>query len=162
MSNAITRREENRRRQDQWLAVTESGKVRCSEIALALKIPIRTVQWGISAARRRRDKTPQLPKLMPILGPRPWGTKGSLVPRVVEGGRKQCRICGSLEAHKRNPAESNIVAHSIVCAACHAVSPQNQRKIDAALNRQDVADTAAAINFKATAPKRHRKTARAI
>jgi len=160
MSNAITRREENRRRQDQWLAVTEAGKVKSSEIALALKIPIRTVQWGISAARRRRDKTPQLPKLTPIFGPKEW-TPERERPRAVLG-RQQCRLCGSLAAKGKLSAETTITVHSIVCAACHAVSPANQRKIDAALNRQDVADTASAINFKATAPKRHRKTARAI
>ncbi len=160
MANAITRREENRRRQDQWLAVTEAKKVKSSEIALSLDLPIRTVQWGISAARRRRDKTPPLPKLRPLFGQGAWVPQKELP--THETGQPTCRHCRSTLDRKLAPKESTVTSNAVVCPACHAVSAINQKRINAALNRQDVTDSATEINYRETSPKRARKAPRAV
>ncbi len=159
MSNTITRREDRRRQQDGWLSATEKG-LKSRDIAQTLGESIRTIQWGIAAAKRRRDRMPSLPKLHPIFGPKGW--EPDIERARVKDGKPTCRLCGSVAAHKRHPGESNIVASSIVCAACHAVSPSNQRKIDMALNRQEVADSARELNYRETAPKKLKKRAKGV
>lgn len=154
MTPTVRRREDRRRQQDQWLACSEKG-LKSRDIALALGESVRTIQWGISAARRRRDRTPQLPKLRPRFGCGYWVPKKEQ-PKI-EHGQAQCRHCGSTLDRKLEPRVSTVTSSSMVCPACHAVSPANQKRINAALNRQDVSDTSRAINYRQTEPERPRK-----